>query len=201
MINLNYKFEIAPKMFENQFDYRDSRDFCQMVGIDGKNDWYLPSLQQIGYYDDISHTFELDAYWVSDDNFVNERKLTFDFSTDDASLLHWHEDAYCRPFRDLVIDNSLIDQIEFTVIDQCMTWDDARLYCFSLNIDGKTGWRLPTIEELDSLHHTKKLVSCLDFWSSKTYENEVSVKTFKHGLRNFATLDSFLPFVAVRDVR
>ena len=27
-------------------------------------------------------------------------------------------------------------------------WDDARLYCFALNIDGKTGWRLPTLEEL-----------------------------------------------------
>lgn len=27
-------------------------------------------------------------------------------------------------------------------------WEDARLYCFSLNIDGKTGWRLPTMNEL-----------------------------------------------------
>ena len=27
-------------------------------------------------------------------------------------------------------------------------WFDARLYCFSLNIDGKTGWRLPTMNEL-----------------------------------------------------
>jgi hypothetical protein len=28
------------------------------------------------------------------------------------------------------------------------TWDDARLYCFALNIDGKTGWRLPTYDEI-----------------------------------------------------
>lgn len=27
-------------------------------------------------------------------------------------------------------------------------WEDAHLYCFSLNIDGKTGWRLPSITEL-----------------------------------------------------
>lgn len=24
-----------------------------------------------------------------------------------------------------------------------LTFDEARLYCFALNIDGKTGWRLP----------------------------------------------------------
>ena len=25
-----------------------------------------------------------------------------------------------------------------------LTFDEARMYCFALNIDGKTGWRLPT---------------------------------------------------------
>ena len=30
-------------------------------------------------------------------------------------------------------------------------WNDARLYCFSLKVDGKVGWRLPTIEELEEI--------------------------------------------------
>ena len=30
-----------------------------------------------------------------------------------------------------------------------MTYDEAVMYCFSLNINGKIGWRLPTIEEFD----------------------------------------------------
>jgi hypothetical protein len=48
-----------------------------------------------------------------------------------------------------------------------LTRDEAIMYCFSLNIDGKTGWRLPTFEEyctdalkghnggwtLDDIHH------------------------------------------------
>ena len=34
-------------------------------------------------------------------------------------------------------------------------WDDARLYCFALNIDGKTGWRLPTIYELIRIYNSK----------------------------------------------
>ena len=32
------------------------------------------------------------------------------------------------------------------------TWGEARLYCFALNIEGKTGWRLPTKDELDLIH-------------------------------------------------
>lgn len=32
-----------------------------------------------------------------------------------------------------------------------LTWSDAKLYCFSLNIDGKHDWRLPTIDELMSI--------------------------------------------------
>jgi hypothetical protein len=29
-----------------------------------------------------------------------------------------------------------------------LTYEEALLYCFSLNIDGKTGWRLPTLREI-----------------------------------------------------
>lgn len=30
-----------------------------------------------------------------------------------------------------------------------LTHDEAIMYCFSLNIDGKVGWRLPTQDEID----------------------------------------------------
>jgi hypothetical protein len=46
-------------------------------------------------------------------------------------------------------------------------WDDARLYCFSLNVDGKTGWRLPTIDELIDV--TYEIRDAMDedwYWSS-----------------------------------
>lgn len=33
-----------------------------------------------------------------------------------------------------------------------LSWDNAIFYCFSLNIDGKTGWRLPTIDEITELN-------------------------------------------------
>ena len=50
-------------------------------------------------------------------------------------------------------------------------WYDARLYCFSLNIDGKTGWRLPTVEEL-KLFYT--LANDLKgwYWSADEYDDD-----------------------------
>ena len=32
-----------------------------------------------------------------------------------------------------------------------LLFEEAKLYCFSLNIDGKIGWRFPTIQECDMI--------------------------------------------------
>jgi hypothetical protein len=44
-------------------------------------------------------------------------------------------------------------------------WDDANLYCFSLNIDGKTGWRLPHLNELDLIYQTENDFGDNTYWS------------------------------------
>ena len=45
-------------------------------------------------------------------------------------------------------------------------WYDARLYCFALRIDGKTGWRLPTKEELSEIYHSENDFNEDWHWSS-----------------------------------
>jgi len=45
-------------------------------------------------------------------------------------------------------------------------WYEARMYCFSLNIDGKIGWRLPTKEELDEIYHSENDFEKRWYWSS-----------------------------------
>ena len=50
-----------------------------------------------------------------------------------------------------------------------LNWDDARLYCFSLNIDGKTGWRLPTMEELFTLYQSRNDFVESYYWSSTEF--------------------------------
>jgi hypothetical protein len=48
-------------------------------------------------------------------------------------------------------------------------WYDARLYCFALNIDGKTGWRLPSKEELNEIYESENDFRKTYYWSSTEY--------------------------------
>jgi formylglycine-generating enzyme required for sulfatase activity len=45
-------------------------------------------------------------------------------------------------------------------------WYDAKLYCFSLTIGGKTGWRLPTKEEFNHICKSDHDFAENDYWSS-----------------------------------
>ena len=45
-------------------------------------------------------------------------------------------------------------------------WYDAKLYCFSLDIDGKTGWRMPTKEELNEIYQSENDFVGGTYWSS-----------------------------------
>jgi hypothetical protein len=49
-------------------------------------------------------------------------------------------------------------------------WDDAKLYCFSLNVDGKTGWRLPSKEELNLIYKSENDFEKL-WYRSSTEDN------------------------------
>lgn len=55
-----------------------------------------------------------------------------------------------------------------------LNWDDARVYCFSMNIDGSIGWRLPTIDEITALNLNGGFYWCLqdqraeNYWYSST---------------------------------
>ena len=62
-----------------------------------------------------------------------------------------------------------------------LKWDDARLYCFSLNIDGKTGWRIPTVRELRDIDGISNDFRAEDYWSSTTGFDVSHAETFYFG--------------------
>jgi hypothetical protein len=55
-----------------------------------------------------------------------------------------------------------------------LTWDDARLYCFSLKVDGKVGWRLPTKDELTEIYHSDSDFELGWYWSSTEYNGKAA---------------------------
>ena len=71
-------------------------------------------------------------------------------------------------------------------------WNDAKLYCFALNIDGKTGWRLPTKDELNQIYKSKNdLDGRNTYWTSTEVDGEVVyVQFFYDGQQYSAYKDS-----------
>jgi formylglycine-generating enzyme required for sulfatase activity len=51
------------------------------------------------------------------------------------------------------------------------SWDDAKLYCFALNTNNKTGWRLPTEEELIAICRSTNDFVPAYYWSSDVWAN------------------------------
>ena len=47
-----------------------------------------------------------------------------------------------------------------------LNWHNAIAYCDSLNIDGTTGWRLPTKEELNEIYESENDFEKWYYWSS-----------------------------------
>lgn len=63
-----------------------------------------------------------------------------------------------------------------------LNWDDSRLYCFTLIIDGKTGWRLPNIAELNEIYQSENDFEKQWYWSTNEDVSDYPlVKLFSDG--------------------
>ena len=82
-------------------------------------------------------------------------------------------------------------------------WDDAKLYCFTLNIDGKVGWRLPTIDELREIYNSENDFEKYWYWSSTDgYNNGAFVQGFYAGGKGNGNKKHDISYVrAVRDIQ
>jgi hypothetical protein len=67
-------------------------------------------------------------------------------------------------------------------------YNDAVLYCFALNIDGKIGWRLPTAEELYQIYKTTTepnydIDHMILVWSSTAADNPLHPHLYQNAIR------------------
>ena len=82
-------------------------------------------------------------------------------------------------------------------------WDDAKFYCFSLNIESKTGWRLPTKEELNEIYKSDNDFVGSYYWSSTEYNGNCAwVQDFYDGYQSFSLKNYGGYYVrAIRDLK
>jgi hypothetical protein len=50
-----------------------------------------------------------------------------------------------------------------------VNWYEANIYCSELKIDGKTGWRLPTKEELNQIYKSENDFVGNYYWTSTEF--------------------------------
>lgn len=82
-------------------------------------------------------------------------------------------------------------------------WDDARLYCFVLNVDGKTGWRLPTKEELNEIYESENDFEMWSYWSSTENGSNIAwAQYFGNGYQYDVIKNvRYFYFRAIRDIK
>jgi formylglycine-generating enzyme required for sulfatase activity len=80
-------------------------------------------------------------------------------------------------------------------------WDDAKFYCFFLSIDGKTGWRLPTIEELTEINDSENDFSKRWYWSAvEKNNNSAWLQVIPNGSHHDINKNGVCYVRAVRDL-
>jgi hypothetical protein len=84
----------------------------------------------------------------------------------DHEWINWAPDA---PAAYTAHTNTVVDNVtgltwqRYVVLTQSYTWDEAKAYCASLGpLDGLTGWRLPTLIELQSIVDFSKTNPSID---------------------------------------
>ena len=84
------------------------------------------------------------------------------------------------------------------------TWYKDKFYCFSLNIDGKTGWRLPTKEELHEIYESKSDndFTKWEYWSATEYNSQVAwSELFTIGFQSLQNKHNDYLVRAIRDLK
>ena len=63
--------EIAHKKYGRQLNWDNAMVYCQLLVIDGKNDWHLPTKDELYYINNSENDFVGTYYWSSTDTNVN----------------------------------------------------------------------------------------------------------------------------------
>jgi len=93
--------EISPKEYERQLNWNDGMLYCQLLTIDNKNDWRLPTKEELDYIYHSENDFTTGfIYWTSTEYDSDGNAWFYDFS---GHLPYYYSSKYdiynVRPVR------------------------------------------------------------------------------------------------------
>jgi hypothetical protein len=198
---MNFNLELAPKSTEVVSTWEDALEYCDNLVADDKEGWRLPTIIEMyiireQYIQEVrldtklcdayvDGSVETPEYWSSSYRIVESEEepltviQTYDFLTDsddegfDDYELHVRAVRTIEPFYNIPVELAPQSYIKATSLEE------AQMYCFSLNIDGKVGWRFPTPEECYyfNLMHAY-------FWHSDDIGNDPDETCLIHPVRD-----------------
>ncbi len=180
----------------------EAHDYCTVSNDGGYGDWRLPNINELlsivevgkqdPAIDDIFLYTSSDYYWSSTSSDTGSYGWTINFNSISMSYKGKTSEYYVRCVRGIPHKPNIV-KTNRTVYDsktnltwqdnidasaKLLNWEDAIDYCNNLELDAKTSWRLPNINELLTITvATKRDTIALDifnntssnyYWSSTT---------------------------------
>ena len=168
-------FEISPKGTTTKCDWYEAKRYVEKLNIDGKTGWRLPTKEELNQIYQSKNDFTDDYYWTSTigRNGAWTQSMGNGYQGDYVIEYNY---SYVRAVRSLdVIANRRSTTLRFETSPKKSEiqgrWSEANEYIENLTIDGKSGWRLPTIEELNEIYLYGNDFKKAWYWSSTTDDN------------------------------
>lgn len=92
--------EVSPKQYEQELNWNDAMLYCQLLVIDDKNDWRLPTLEELKEIYTSENDFDGSTYWASTD-FTSYYTFTLNLSSGYQNFNGKHNSFYVRAVRSL----------------------------------------------------------------------------------------------------
>ena len=189
-------------------NWQDAINHCQNLTYGGKTDWRLPSVAELSALvdygksrpaSDAIHGMRSSNYWSSTDDHASSGTEAWRYSFIEGkkgksakNQSHWVRCVYrfdvnARFFTDNS-DDTVTDNrtgLLWQKADDGVTrnWETARTYCTDLDLAGESGWRLPSIGELETINDYSKYERAVPseltarnagYWSSTPFAGQPS---------------------------